>query len=215
MDVGAWQAAVHGVARSQTRLNNFTFTFPFMHWRGKWQPTPVFLPGESQERGSLVDCRLWGHTESDTTEATQQQQQQNMFYIIYYRIIQLYTMCVLYIEYIQLGPCFSYSFLDYKCSWTLVQNEASRLGHPRLIRKRSNQAGGTRGPGSSSVGAGPQAGGTHTPVLVHIPRMLSRQEVTAVSRLLFRIAQVKSPVSADTIQAKIQHYRRQIGNPKN
>ena len=45
-------------------------------WRQKWQPTPVFLPGESQERGSLVGCRLWGHTESDTTEATQQQQQQ-------------------------------------------------------------------------------------------------------------------------------------------
>ena len=48
--------------------------FIFMHWRRKWQPTPVFLPGESQGRGSLVGCRLWGHTESDTTEATQQQQ---------------------------------------------------------------------------------------------------------------------------------------------
>ena len=46
-----------------------------MPWRRKWQPTPVFLPGESQGRGSLVGCRLWGHTESDTTEATQQQQQ--------------------------------------------------------------------------------------------------------------------------------------------
>ena len=44
--------------------------FTFMHWRMKWQPTPVFLPGESQGRGSLVGCRLWGHTESDTTEAT-------------------------------------------------------------------------------------------------------------------------------------------------
>ena len=42
----------------------------FMHWRRKWQPTPVFLPGESQGRGSLVGCRLWGRTESDTTEAT-------------------------------------------------------------------------------------------------------------------------------------------------
>ena len=40
--------------------------FTFMHWRRKWQPTPVFLPGESQGRGS----RLWGRTESDTTEAT-------------------------------------------------------------------------------------------------------------------------------------------------
>ena len=46
--------------------------FTFMHCRGKWQPTPVFLPGESQGRGSLMDCRLWGHTESDTTEVTQQ-----------------------------------------------------------------------------------------------------------------------------------------------
>ena len=44
--------------------------FTFMHWRRKWQPTPVFLPGESQGRGSLVGCRLWGHTESDMTEVT-------------------------------------------------------------------------------------------------------------------------------------------------
>ena len=43
---------------------------------GKWQPTPVFLPEESQGRGSLVGCRLWGRTKLDTTEATQQQQQQ-------------------------------------------------------------------------------------------------------------------------------------------
>ena len=50
--------------------------FTFMHWRRRWQPTPVFLPGKSQGRGSLVGCRLWGRTESDTTEATQQQQQQ-------------------------------------------------------------------------------------------------------------------------------------------
>ena len=35
-----------------------------------WQPTPVFLPGESQGRGSLVGCRLWGRTESDTTDTT-------------------------------------------------------------------------------------------------------------------------------------------------
>ena len=124
MDWGAWWAAVHGVAKSRTRLSNFTFTFAFhslqkamaphsstlawkipwmeepgrlqsmgslrdghnwvtslslftfMHWRRKWQPTPVFLPGESQGRGSLMGCRLWGCTESDTTEVTQQQQQQ-------------------------------------------------------------------------------------------------------------------------------------------
>ena len=39
-------------------------------WRRQWQPTPVFLPGESQGWGSLVGCHLWGRTESDTTEAT-------------------------------------------------------------------------------------------------------------------------------------------------
>ena len=44
--------------------------FTFMHWKRKWQPTPVFLPGESQERGSLVGYCLWGHTELDTTEVT-------------------------------------------------------------------------------------------------------------------------------------------------
>ena len=53
----------HGLA---TSLSLFTF----MHWRRKWQPTPVFLPGESQGRRSLVGCSLWGRTESDTTEAT-------------------------------------------------------------------------------------------------------------------------------------------------
>ena len=46
------------------------YFFTFMHWRRKWQPTPVFLPGESQGRQSLVGCRLWGRTESDMTEAT-------------------------------------------------------------------------------------------------------------------------------------------------
>ena len=120
IDWGAWWAAVHGVAKSRTRLSDFTFTFhfhalekamaphsstlawkipwmeepvrlqsigslrvghdwatslslfTFTHWRRKWQPTPVFLPGESQGQGqgSLVGCRLWGRTESDTTEAT-------------------------------------------------------------------------------------------------------------------------------------------------
>ena len=42
----------------------------FVHWRRRWQPTPVFLPGEFQGQGNLLGCRLWGRTESDTTEAT-------------------------------------------------------------------------------------------------------------------------------------------------
>ena len=53
--------------------------FTFLHWRRQWQPTPVFLPGESQGRGSLVGCCLWGHTESETTEVTSQQTELETF----------------------------------------------------------------------------------------------------------------------------------------
>ena len=52
-------------------FQDYFHSFTFMPWRRKWQPTPVFLPGESQGRGSLVGSRLWGRTELDTTEATQ------------------------------------------------------------------------------------------------------------------------------------------------
>ena len=61
MDGGAWWAAVHATSVSP---------FTFMHWRRKWQPILVFSPGESQGRGSMVGCRLWGLTELDTTEVT-------------------------------------------------------------------------------------------------------------------------------------------------
>ena len=58
--MGSWRVG-HDWA---TSLSPFTF----MHWRRKWQPTPVFLPGESQGRGSLAGCCLWGPTESDMTD---------------------------------------------------------------------------------------------------------------------------------------------------
>ena len=61
MDGGAWWAAVHGVAKSQTWLSDFTFTFHFYALEKAMAPTPVFLPGESQG---------WGRTESDRTEVT-------------------------------------------------------------------------------------------------------------------------------------------------
>ena len=41
--------------------------FTFMNWKRKWQPTPAFLPGESQGWGSLLGCHLWGCTESEMT----------------------------------------------------------------------------------------------------------------------------------------------------
>ena len=59
-DGRAW-AAVYGIEQSWSWLKWLS-----MHWRRKWQPTPVFLPGESQGQRSLVGCRLWGPTESDT-----------------------------------------------------------------------------------------------------------------------------------------------------
>ena len=57
----------------QFSLLSFFQRFEIDHYvirRRQWQPTPVFLPGESQGRRSLVGCRLWGRTESDTTEAS-------------------------------------------------------------------------------------------------------------------------------------------------
>ena len=58
---------------NRTRLSNFTFTFHFHALEKEMATHSVFLPGESQGRGSLVGLHLWGHAESDTTEAIQQQ----------------------------------------------------------------------------------------------------------------------------------------------
>ena len=57
-------------------FNTLLTAFHFHALDKEMEPTPVFLPGESQGRGSLVGCNLWGLTESDTTEETQQQEQQ-------------------------------------------------------------------------------------------------------------------------------------------
>ena len=70
MDGGAWQAAVHGVTKSQTRLSDFTFTFHFHALEKEMATHSSVLAGESQRWGSLMGCRLWGRTELDTTEAT-------------------------------------------------------------------------------------------------------------------------------------------------
>ena len=59
MDGEAWWAVVQGVTKSWTQWSDFTFTFHFHALEKEMQPTPVFLPGESQGRGSLVGCLLW------------------------------------------------------------------------------------------------------------------------------------------------------------
>ena len=64
MDGEAWWAAVHGVAKSRTWSTSLSL-FTFMHWRRKWQPTPVFLPGESQGRGSQ-GAAVYGAAQSRT-----------------------------------------------------------------------------------------------------------------------------------------------------
>ena len=83
--VGCWSSGSEGGGEDRALVRHHPFSqgqlssgnwaaslslFTFMKWRTKWQPTPVFLPGESWGRGSLVGCRLWGHTESDTTGVT-------------------------------------------------------------------------------------------------------------------------------------------------
>ena len=76
MDGGAWQAAVHGVAESRTRLSDFTFTFLFLALEKEMATHSSVLAWRIPGMGNLLGCRLWGYTESDTTEATQQKQQQ-------------------------------------------------------------------------------------------------------------------------------------------
>ena len=70
MDGGAWKAAVHGVAERWTRLSDFTFTFHFHALEKEMATHSSVLAWRIPGTGSLVGCRLWGRTESDTTEAT-------------------------------------------------------------------------------------------------------------------------------------------------
>ena len=70
MDGEAWWAAVHGVAKSRTRLSDFTFPFHFHALEKEMATHSSVLAWRIQGWGSLVGCRLWGCTELDTTEAT-------------------------------------------------------------------------------------------------------------------------------------------------
>ena len=73
VDGGTWWATVHGVAKSRTRLSNFPFTFHFHALEKEMATHSSVLAWRIPGTGSLVGFRLWGRTESDTTEATWQQ----------------------------------------------------------------------------------------------------------------------------------------------
>ena len=70
MDGGAWWAAVHGVAKGRTQLSDFTFTFHFHALEKEMATHSSVLAWRIPGTGEPVGCRLWGRTESDTTEAT-------------------------------------------------------------------------------------------------------------------------------------------------
>ena len=70
MDGGAWWAAIHGVAKSRTQMSDFTFTFHFHALEKEMATHPSVLAWRIPGTGEPGGCRLWGRTESDTTEAT-------------------------------------------------------------------------------------------------------------------------------------------------
>ena len=70
MDGGVWWAAIYGVAQSQTRLSDFTFTLQFHGLEKEMSTHSSVLAWRIPEIGEPVGLRLWGHTESDTTEVT-------------------------------------------------------------------------------------------------------------------------------------------------
>ena len=70
MDGEAWKAAVHGVTKSRTRLSDFPFTFHFHALEKEMVTRSSVLAWRIPGTGSLVGCRLWSRTKSDTTEGT-------------------------------------------------------------------------------------------------------------------------------------------------
>ena len=96
MDRGAWWAAVHGVAKSWTRLRDFTFTFHFHALEKEMATHSSVLAWRIPGTGEPGGCHLWCHTESDTTEATQQQQQYVFFcvcLILLNIVYEVYPCC--------------------------------------------------------------------------------------------------------------------------
>ena len=118
MDGGAWQAEVHGVTKSRTRLNDFTFTFHLHALEKETAGHSSVLAWRIPGTRGLVGCHLWGRTESDATEATQQQQQQSVVNIFSHLLslpIILKTVNSMNVDFYPLYPLSKYSIYQSIC----------------------------------------------------------------------------------------------------
>ena len=128
-DRGAWCAAVHGVAKSRTRLSEWTTATIYTLPKSQWQPIPVFLPGKSHGWRNLVGCSPWAHEESDTNNWVTSLRAKLWIPFVYnisslshivWPTESINNLCFIFIR-----CCFYFSFL--KC-W---QNASKRVKQPR------------------------------------------------------------------------------------
>ena len=110
--------------------------FTFMHWRKKWQPTPVFLPGESQGWRSLVGCRLWGRT--DRTRLI-------WLSILYAYTIHMYSVCIYYNIHIY---CMPYTIYKHILHYYMLDPGKKRNEQPRQHIKKQRHYFAEKGPSS-------------------------------------------------------------------
>ena len=92
MDRGAWWATIHGAAKSQTQLSDFTFTFHFHALEKEMATHSSALAWRIPGVVSLVGCCLWAHTESDTLKrlsSSSSSRDKNLNYLVYIYYIQM------------------------------------------------------------------------------------------------------------------------------
>ena len=123
--------------------------FIFLHWRRKWQPTPVFLPGESQGWGSWVGCHLWGCTESDTlkrlssSSSMLKQNHSHLYCPLYMWNLKLpskhYRICP--VSYMSFFSSFFLQSLKYVCSSRIKFSTLNILNGTSFIHSLSHSQG--------------------------------------------------------------------------
>ena len=123
-----------------------------MHWRRKWQPTPVFLPGESQGRRNLVGCSQWGLTESDVTEVTSSSSSSVCVYIYIYTHIHVHRVYIIKIpeekdkenniyktvmieNFLKEGHCIVIKRSIYQEDITILSIYALDIGTPKYVQQ--------------------------------------------------------------------------------